>query len=303
FLVHFGWGKHKKLNSLLFPRSGAKPPANESPKSSRPPPTKRAACGCKRPSALNSNQRLVSPAPFVVQANTHDVVGGPECLVSVSRQDRAHAGDAHAGEVGGGGGRGRLLGLAEVDVEIFELGAPAAPKGTLDTCAGGPSGLHIVEVGVGRCRDRAAQCAAVERHPVLDLTVGDASRTIDQDVRAPQETQPGARRAEPLELVVGRHRYRNGADDGVVEGTSERRATCLAGELEIGFEAPTQGAELIVIAGLDTADHAVDFLGRRYRCASQSRYEAEGAGVQGSVVPRITPAVADVGAQYMPVQV
>src|SRR5262249_42494350 len=145
-----------------------------------------------------------------------------------------------------------------------------------------------------------AQCAGVERRAVPDLTVGDACRTVDQDVRAPQETQPAARRAEPLELVVGRHRYRNGADDGG-EGTSERRTTFLAGALEIGFQAPYPGAELIVIARLDTADHAVDFLGRRYRCASyrcarQSRYEAECAGVQGSVVPRITPAVADVGA-------
>src|SRR5262249_56702573 len=83
----------------------------------------------------------------------------------------------------------------------------------------------------------------------------------------------------------------------------ERRATVLAGALEIGFQAPYPGAELIVIARLNTADHAVDFLGPRYRCAScrlastNLRYEeAECAGVQGSVVPRITPAVADVGA-------
>src|SRR5262245_28209605 len=213
---------------------------------------------CRRPLSWKRWVRSVAAAPLVVQADADDVVGGPEGLASVG-SDR--------GPSDRDGGRARQLGLAEVDVEIFELGAPAATQGALDAGADGPSGLHILEGGDGRCRDRSG--ADVQDRAVLDLTVGDTRRTIDQDVRAPQEAQPAARGAEPLELVVGRQRRGNGADAGD-EDTSQRRATLLAGTLEIGFPAPHPAAELIVVAGLDAADHAVDLLGFRYRVAGHN---------------------------------
>src|SRR5262249_44430189 len=129
-----------------------------------------------------------------------------------------------------------------------DLGAPAVAQGTLDTRAEGPSRLHILEVGSNPCCDRAARNAAVERRAVLDLAVRDASRTIEQHVRAPQETQPAARRAEPLKLVIGRRRERNG--HGAGDGTVEGRTALLAGALEVGFPAPHPSTELIVVAGL-----------------------------------------------------
>src|SRR6185503_7073929 len=46
-------------------------------------------------------------------------------------------------------GGDRKFGLAEIDIEIFEFGAPAAAEGALDAAAGGPSGLHVLE-GRGR---------------------------------------------------------------------------------------------------------------------------------------------------------
>src|SRR5262245_66644365 len=92
---------------------------------------KRAACGASGPPALNSNQRLVSPAPFVVQANAHDVIG----QAAVERR--------------GQGGRrygNRLLQLAEIHIEVFDLRAPTAAERTLDAAAGGPTSPHVIDV-------------------------------------------------------------------------------------------------------------------------------------------------------------
>ena len=56
-------------------------------------------------------------APAVVEADAHDVVGEATGLRDDLSQRRR-------GE--------RLLGLAEVDVEILELGGPATPDGPFD---------------------------------------------------------------------------------------------------------------------------------------------------------------------------
>src|SRR6516162_6671984 len=211
----------------------------------------------KRKEALRS----VAAAPLVVQTDADDVVGVPEGPAAVNGEDRRAD--------GGGGGSSRKLGLAEIDIKIFELGAPAAAQGRFDAGAGGPSRLDIAEAGDGRCCERGGRKAAVERRAVLDLAVRDTSRPIEQHVGAPQDTQPAARRAEPLNLVIGRHRERN--SDGAAHNTVEGRTALLAGGLEVGFEAPHPGAELIVVAGLDTADHAVDVLRLRVRVSFFSR--------------------------------
>src|SRR4029077_19952214 len=67
----------------------------------------------KRPFDRNGIRRGISnpsrPRPFVVQADTHDVVGQPTIEVR--------------GEAGSGRGDG--LELAEVDIEVLDLCAPA----------------------------------------------------------------------------------------------------------------------------------------------------------------------------------
>src|SRR5439155_14422792 len=69
---------------------------------------------------------VAAGAPFVVQTDSNDVVRRPASL------GRDHA--------QGRGGKGHL-GLAQVDVQVFELGATAAAEGPFDAGAGGPSGL------------------------------------------------------------------------------------------------------------------------------------------------------------------
>ena len=77
---------------------------------------------CKRPFDRNGIRRrsvaVAASAPFVVQTDADDVVGVPEALAVVCGDERAKAGGGH-------GGASRLLRLAEVDIEIFELRAPA----------------------------------------------------------------------------------------------------------------------------------------------------------------------------------
>src|SRR5262245_8215539 len=88
---------------------------------------KSAACGAVGPPALNSNRRLASPVAFVVQATAHDVIG----QAAVERR--------------GQGGRrygNRLLQLAEIHIEVFDLRAPTAAERTLDAAAGGPTSPH-----------------------------------------------------------------------------------------------------------------------------------------------------------------
>src|SRR5262245_61585232 len=114
----------------------------------RAPQMKRAACGCKRPSALNSNQRLVSPAPFVVQANADDVIGQ-------AAVERRSCGGRRYGN--------RLLQLAEVDIEVFDLRAPTAAECTLDAAAGGPPGPYVIDA----CRRSGPHAGCVHGVSVL----------------------------------------------------------------------------------------------------------------------------------------
>src|SRR3954454_22694880 len=75
-------------------------------------------------------QSVSATAPAVVEADAHDVVGEATGLRDDLSQRRR-------GE--------RLLGLAEVDVEVLELGGPATPDDPFDARTRGPAGLHVLE--------------------------------------------------------------------------------------------------------------------------------------------------------------
>src|SRR5262245_24271167 len=145
---------------------------------------KRAACWCKRPSALNSNQRLVSPAPFVVQANTHDVIG------QAAVEGRGQGGRRYGN---------RLLQLAEVHIEVFDLRAPTAAERALDAAAGGPPGPHVIDA----CRRSGPDAGRVDGESVLGLPVSHTSRSVQEEVGGGQKAKARPRGAEPLELMIG----------------------------------------------------------------------------------------------------
>src|SRR5262249_15500968 len=67
---------------------------------------------------------------------------------------------------------------------------------------------------------------------------------------------------------------------------SECGFALLPGGLNVGFETPHPCSELIIVAGLDAADGAIDVLGAR---------QGPDAG-QSGVILRLAPTVADVGA-------
>src|SRR5262249_54886664 len=230
----------------------------------REPPMKRAACWCKRPSALNSNQRLVSPAPFVVQANTHDVIG------QAAVEGRGQGGRRYGN---------RLLQLAEVHIEVFDLRAPAAAERALDASAGGPAGPHVIDA----CRRNGPDAGCVGGVSVLGLPVSHTSRSVQQEIGGGQKAKARPRGPEPLELVISGQRGGRKCQDW------KRRAAFLTGGLNVGFQPEYPCSKLIIVAGLDAANDAVDVLGFLH-------IDAEADNTSSVVVFRLTPAVADVPA-------
>ena len=115
--------------------------------------------------------RLVPSAPSVIQTDAHEVV----CRTAGFRSDRPKPNAAEC-----------PLGLAEVHIEIFEFGAPAAAEGSFDAGSRGPSSLHILE---GRDRGRAGDG---DRRAILDLAIGSAGRAVKQEVRRRQDAQAAA---------------------------------------------------------------------------------------------------------------
>src|SRR5262245_43179565 len=202
-------------------------------------------------------------APPVVHADAHDVVGESARL-------RHHRAQRRRGE--------RLLGLAEVEVGIFELGAPAAAEGALDAGAGGPSGLHVPEV-----LRPGADAGHGGGRAVADPTIRDAERAIEQEVGRRQEAGARARGTEPLELLAG-------GDRGQGEHAREGGVAFLAGPLKVGLRPDHPVSELIVVAGLEADDRTVDVL------RAGDRADEDDAGI----VFRRAPAVADIGAPIVP---
>src|SRR5437762_14057717 len=211
-------------------------------------------------SRLGFRRRSVAVAaasPFVVEADADDVVGQPAIEVR--------------GEAGGGHRDGGLE-LAEVDIEVFDLCAPASPKCPFDAGARGPTSAQVVHScdSTGRTSERGGK-------GVLDLAIGHAGRSVQQEIGRRQEAEARPGGAEPLELMVGRERRAgNNRND---------RAAFLTGGLNVGFKAPHPRAELIVVTGLDAPDHAIEVLG-----FPGSDTQAE----QRAVILRLTPAVANV---------
>src|SRR6516162_7789282 len=257
-------GNPQELNSCSFRRSEREPPPINWLESCRlrTPPTKRAACGCKRPSALNSNQRLVSPAPFVVQANTHDVIG------QAAVEGRGQGGRRYGN---------RLLQLAEVHIEVFDLRAPAAAERALDASAGGPAGPHVIDA----CRRNGPDAGCVGGVSVLGLPVSHTSRSGQQEIGSGQKAKTRPRGPEPLELVISGQRGGRKCQDW------KRRTAFLTGGLNVGFQPEYPCSKLIIVAGLDAANDAVDVLGFLH-------IDAEADNTSSVVVSRLAPAIADV---------
>src|ERR1700676_34723 len=78
------------------------------------------------------------PVEFVVDANPHDIVG---------EMDTAGTIDAAARR------RGKEGGIAEAQVQIFNLGGPVRSEGPLDSTAGAPS-THRSAIGAKEARSR-----------------------------------------------------------------------------------------------------------------------------------------------------
>src|SRR4051812_4489465 len=74
--------------------------------------------------------------------------------------------------------------LAEVGVEIFDLGRPVAAEGVFDADAGGPADLRLADRGAG----------GVDR---LDVAVGGAGGDVRQPAVPAGKAEAGARGAEP----------------------------------------------------------------------------------------------------------
>src|SRR5262245_39830478 len=213
---------------------------------------KRAACWCKRPSALNSNQRLASPAQFVVKATTHDVI------VQAAVEGRGQGGRRYGN---------RLLQLAEVHIEVFDLRAPAAAERALDASAGGPAGPHVIDA----CRRNGPDAGCVGGVSVLGLPVSHTSRSVQQEIGSGQKAKTRPRRPE------GGRKCQDW----------KRRAAFLTGGLNVGFQPEYPCSKLIIVAGLDAANDAVDVLGFLH-------IDAEADNTSSVVVSRLAPAIADV---------
>src|SRR5215475_1732135 len=118
---------------------------------------------------------------------------------------------------------------------------------------------------------------------VLGLPVSHTSRSVQEEIGSGQKAKARPRGAEPLELVIG------GQYGGRKRQERNRRSAFLTGALDVGFQPEHPRSKLIVVAGLDAADHAVDVLG-----LSHSGVEAD--KTTSTVVFRLAPAVADVDA-------
>src|SRR4051794_8724460 len=124
------------------------------------------------------------------------------------------------------------VGVAKVDVEIFELGGPVAAQCRFDAGAGGPAGIRVVDAGEAGLAD-------------LDV----ADRKAAGDIRhhaVPSEADAAAHGSKPVVpgLAAGRAR-----------GTHE--APSDVGPVEVALQAEHPGAAggLPVVAR-GSADHA-----------------------------------------------
>src|SRR5215475_12525678 len=118
---------------------------------------------------------------------------------------------------------------------------------------------------------------------VLGLPVSHTSRSVQEEIGSGQKAKARPRGAEPLELVIG------GQYGGRKRQERNRRAAFLTGALDVGFQPEYPCSKLVVVAGLDAADDAVNVSGFRHSGAEADK-------TASTVVFRLAPAVADVGA-------
>src|SRR5262249_17027315 len=170
----------------------------------------------------------------------------------------------------------RLLQLAEVHIEVFDLRAPAAAERALDASAGGPAGPHVIDA----CRRNGPDAGCVGGVSVLGLPVSHTSRSVQQEIGSGQKAKTRPRGPEPLELVISGQRGGRKCQDW------KRRTAFLTGGLNVGFQPEYPCSKLIIVAGLDAANDAVDGMGHSLfqaaRLKKDTRRRYPGAGVRGS---------------------
>src|SRR6516225_9201602 len=166
-----------------------------------------------------------------------------------------------------------------VTVEVFDLRAPAAAERALDASAGGPAGPHVTDA----CRRNSPDAGCVGGVSVLGLPVSHTSRSVHEEIGSGQKAKARPRGPEPVELVI------SGQDGARKSQDWKRRAAFLTGGLNVGFQPEYPCSKLIIVAGLDAANDAVDILGFLH-------IDAEADNTSSVVVSRLAPAVADVPA-------
>src|SRR5207247_1347199 len=122
--------------------------------------------------------------------------------------------------------------LAEIDVEIFELGRPVADEGVFDAKAGGPAGLRLA--GAGEAWRRRLDVA--ERAARGDVGQEAVERVADA----------AAQGGEPAELGLA------------AERAIEHGRALDVGPVVIAFDAEHPGAGLDVVAGGEAGQRAGD---------------------------------------------
>jgi hypothetical protein len=129
-------------------------------------------------------------------------------------------------------GRGRTRCLAEIGVEIFQLGRPVAHEGVFDADA-----ERVAHLGLGE---------GAERVGALDVAHRQTAGEIRQPVVPAGITEAHARCAQPGILGLAAQR------------AVGRGASLDAGIIDVAFQAPDPGAGLHVVAKRQAGEHARD---------------------------------------------
>ena len=144
----------------------------------------------------------------------------------------------------------KLIDLAEILIKIFRPGKPMIAQGIFD-----PGAKHIFRAGGAGCarRENMAWRDGIEndRARIAIAAKGDASGSIDKDAieRIPKTPaqRTGVRGASPRKTVGA------GAVGRIDRRSSECAATAIAEIVEVSLDARHKGADLIVVARLNSA--------------------------------------------------
>ena len=153
---------------------------------------------------------------------------------------------------------------AEIDVEIFDLGAPVAQEGVFEAAADGPAEL------VAGCRGRdAANGVVVALTSAVGAAAGDVRQPAIEGI-----ADPAAEGGEPVVRGLAGDNARDAGD-----------AALHVGPAEVAFEAVDDRAGLIVVAKRAADQEALGFgVGPGRQCPSRGAEAV--AGVDADVEAR-----------------